>query len=621
MDLTAPAMIVQDSSPADLFLGRCSGGWRPSPTFLMTFFIFTNFFNYLDRGIIPGAASEFDAFITNSKEIDDDAAPDTYLGLLQSSFVVGLSVSMPIFANYVHTQPPFRLVGLGLAVWCVSALLAGMAKGTNSYTVLVLARMLSGVGEGSFQVVAAPYIQDHAGKKVGLWLGLYYTAIPFGTCIGYGYGACFASEWPWAFWLEALLMAPAALMCFMLAPDVHLDEAERGNNRASKAARNPILRLDDDDAADGSPAAASNAAAVDRVDSMSSYMTYEEEGKGPTMLQEGRTCLSRPLFVWSSLGYAAYSGGIIGFSTFGPQFVMGLGFFDDEFTASMVFGGTMAAAGLVGTPIGGFLADWCLAARRRRAADAAPFLLASGGADLLSASTTTESLREPLTSIDNDDHRNVSAGGGADGNDGNDDEDDGLAGLNALALSCQMNFLGCIFVVLVCMPLSRGIFFIFFFVGGLMLFMSTSTMNISVLESVPPMHRSFAIGFATLLMHALGDVPSPIVIGAMKDALAPDCSPTDDDGTDDLHIPSECKDQRDGLRTVIALIAMWLLISPVCFGVGWAFASARVTSWWDHWPFARSPSQGVSLHGLRSRSKQQHQFSRDRLPSSNDQNW
>ena len=41
----------------------------------MTFFIFTNFFNYLDQGIIPGAASEFDAFITNSKEIDDDAAP------------------------------------------------------------------------------------------------------------------------------------------------------------------------------------------------------------------------------------------------------------------------------------------------------------------------------------------------------------------------------------------------------------------------------------------------------------------------------------------------------------------------------------------------------------------
>ena len=50
--------------------------------------------------------------------------------------------------------------------------------------------------------------------------------------------------------------------------------------------------------------------------------------------------------------YAAYAGGILGFSTFGPQFVMGLGYFDEEFLASIVFGGCMAAAGLLGTPIG-----------------------------------------------------------------------------------------------------------------------------------------------------------------------------------------------------------------------------------------------------------------------------
>ena len=43
------------------------------------------------------------------------------------------------------------------------------------------------------QVVAAPYIQDNSGSRQGLWLGLYFTAIPFGTCIGYGYGAILAS--------------------------------------------------------------------------------------------------------------------------------------------------------------------------------------------------------------------------------------------------------------------------------------------------------------------------------------------------------------------------------------------------------------------------------------------
>ena len=49
-------------------------------------------------------------------------------------------------------QPPFRLVGVGLLVWCVSALVAGLSRGLNSYAVLVAARMLSGVGEASFQV-------------------------------------------------------------------------------------------------------------------------------------------------------------------------------------------------------------------------------------------------------------------------------------------------------------------------------------------------------------------------------------------------------------------------------------------------------------------------------------
>ena len=49
-------------------------------------------------------------------------------------------------------QPPFLLVGIGLAVWCASAFVAGLAQAANSYTLLFLGRMLSGVGEASFQV-------------------------------------------------------------------------------------------------------------------------------------------------------------------------------------------------------------------------------------------------------------------------------------------------------------------------------------------------------------------------------------------------------------------------------------------------------------------------------------
>ncbi len=105
-------------------------------------------------------------------------AVDTYFGVLQSMFIVGLSIAMPLFANAVHTQvttvalpcgclrrashgdmrcikPPFRLVGIGLAVWCGSAVLAGLARYANSYTVLAIARIISGVGEASFQACAS----------------------------------------------------------------------------------------------------------------------------------------------------------------------------------------------------------------------------------------------------------------------------------------------------------------------------------------------------------------------------------------------------------------------------------------------------------------------------------
>ena len=61
--------------------------------------------------------------------------------------------------------------------------------------------------------------------------------------------------------------------------------------------------------------------------------------------------------------------------------------------------------------------------------------------------------------------------------------------------------------------------------GTLPLFAATSPMNVSIFEGVPREHRAFGIAVATLLMHAFGDVPSPVVVGLLKDRWAPDCAP------------------------------------------------------------------------------------------------
>ena len=49
------------------------------------------------------------------------------------------------------------------------------------------------------------------------------------------------------------------------------------------------------------------------------------------------------------------------------------------------------------------------------------------------------------------------------------------------------------------------LFFAAFILAGFFLFSTTSTMNLAVLESVPPANRPFAIAFSTLLMHLLGE--------------------------------------------------------------------------------------------------------------------
>jgi MFS family permease len=129
--------------------------------------------------------------------------------------------------------------------------------------------------------VAAPYIQDHAGSQQGLWLGMFYTAIPFGTCVGYGFGAAVAASplgWSAAFFLEAMLMAPLVAVCFALPLDIH------GKRSGTDGEKGEHLLSEGSEGYEGA-----------RVSLLLPAVQ-------PTMREEVAVCLRRPLFVWSTLG-------------------------------------------------------------------------------------------------------------------------------------------------------------------------------------------------------------------------------------------------------------------------------------------------------------------------------
>jgi len=78
------------------------------PVHLLWLLAFVNLLNFMDRGVIPGASKEFDKFISDNTETD---SPDVYLGLLQSSFIVGLLVGSLTFGHMIHYYGRFFLVG------------------------------------------------------------------------------------------------------------------------------------------------------------------------------------------------------------------------------------------------------------------------------------------------------------------------------------------------------------------------------------------------------------------------------------------------------------------------------------------------------------------------------
>ena len=74
------------------FLGK-----RVKYKHLVWVFFFVNLLNYVERSIIPGSAVRIEEFI--AKQLP--GSPDTFLGLLQSAFILGFSIACIVFGYFV----------------------------------------------------------------------------------------------------------------------------------------------------------------------------------------------------------------------------------------------------------------------------------------------------------------------------------------------------------------------------------------------------------------------------------------------------------------------------------------------------------------------------------------
>jgi MFS transporter, Spinster family, sphingosine-1-phosphate transporter len=358
-----------------------------------------NLLNYLDRYVVAPLASDLKSAM---------GLTDTELGWLLPVFILVYVVAAPIFGAWGDRGSRTRPIALGVGIWSIATVLSGFA---GSYPHLLATRALVGIGEAAMVAIAPALLADlfppQGRARVYAVLNM---AIPVGAALGYVVGGQVSAHFGW----RAAFFVAGAPGIMLALGSLWLPDPPRG-----------VL-----DAAAPVPASAPAQGAV-RI-----YLSL----------------LARPLFLLIVLGYAAYTFALGGLAYWMPAFLERVREIPKA-SAATDFGLIVLATGLVGTMVGGWLADYCLRYSRQS------YLWLSGITTVLAA---------PVA-------------------------------LLALTTSDRALYLPAIVA------------------AQLLLFMSTGPVSAAIINIVSPLERASAAALTMVLIHLLGDVPSPVLIGYLSD--------------------------------------------------------------------------------------------------------
>ena len=283
-----------------------------------------NLFNYMDRYVLAAVAPPLKAELLLS---------DAEIGWLTSAFMIGYFTTAPAFGYLGDRWPRKGLMVFGVAFWSLGTILSGFC---NDFWTLLACRVLVGLGEASFAVLAPAWLADlFPAARRNNAMTIFYVAMPIGAALGYivGGAALAYGGWRTAFWWAG---GPGLLLVLTLLMLTEPGRGESGNGASS-----------------GMRAGFSEFTSLFRMGD----------------------------FVIIVLGLTAYTFAMGAFGAWGPTFLnrvhgMELGFADH------FFGGVLVVGGLLGTLIGGFAAT---AWRRKARAGYALLLTLAAFLTLVSA--------------------------------------------------------------------------------------------------------------------------------------------------------------------------------------------------------------------------------------------
>ncbi|CAG0885459.1 unnamed protein product [Cyprideis torosa] len=374
---------------------------------------FVNLINYMDRYTLAGVLDD----VKENFDIDNDEG-----GLLQTVFVLSYMIFAPIFGFLGDRYSRRWVMAFGVFLWAMTTLLGSFM---TNFTWFLFFRAMVGIGEASYSTIAPTIISDlFVSDLRSKMLALFYFAIPVGSGLGYIVGSQVAlalGHWAWALRVTPILAGVALPLIVCVLEDPVRGEAEGGTSLHATSYWQDIRAL----------------------------------------------CFNRS-FLFSTLGFTAVAFVAGALAWWGPNFMkLGMavqGYSEkDQENVSFIFGLITMVSGIIGVPMGSFIAQRL----RHRYPKSDPIVCAVGL--LLSA---------PLL----------------------------LAASFVASTSTVLSF-------------------VLIFFGELALNMNWAIVADILLYVVIPTRRSTAEAFQILISHMFGDAGSPYLIGIISDQLKPKFMP------------------------------------------------------------------------------------------------
>jgi MFS transporter, Spinster family, sphingosine-1-phosphate transporter len=267
-----------------------------NPTRILLLFLAINVINYVDRQVVSGVFPLLKEHFLVS---------DTALGLLGTAFMITYSLTAIPFGAWSDRWLPHKVAAIGVGIWSLATVSSALAW---SFASLFFFRALVGVGEAAYVSTAGTILSNaYPERKRSAVLGLFNLGMPIGGAIGVMLGGWIGVQfgWQWAFFLVGV---PGLILGHF-------------------AFRLPLKKQD----------------------TASTRTRFR-------LSEIGELLRNKP-YLYTALGYAGISFAFGAIVLWVPTFFQrSLGYSLEQ--AALYSGALQVGAGLLGAPIGGYVADF-----------------------------------------------------------------------------------------------------------------------------------------------------------------------------------------------------------------------------------------------------------------------